>query len=233
VRRRRFAAFVDALLGNRRPRHFEPQSDDADAMRAAIELRAAQPGATLPSPEFVADLHQRLTEEFDQPGSEPAQPKAIPLTRRRALQGVTVAAAAAAIGVVVDRELLSSSDNADTTQANAKTLEPDRGTWQPVAASADVTAGQVKPFSTATTVGFVVNDGGNLRALSGVCTHQGCLLRHNEADGRLDCPCHRAAFSLDGKVLFHEFPGTLDPLPAVNVRDHDGNVEVYVPPPTV
>jgi cytochrome b6-f complex iron-sulfur subunit len=232
VRRRRFAAFVDALLGNRRPRPFEPQSDDADAMRAAIELRAAQPGATLPSPEFVADLHRRLAEEFDQPRPEATQPVALPLTRRRALQGVTVAAAAAAIGVVVDRELLSSSDNS-TTQANAKTLEPDRGTWQPVAASADVSAGQVTPFSTATTVGFVVNDGGNLRALSGVCTHQGCLLQHNAADGRLDCPCHRAAFSLEGKVLFHEFPGSLDPLPAVNVRDHDGNVEVYVPPPDV
>jgi nitrite reductase/ring-hydroxylating ferredoxin subunit len=232
VRRRRFAAFVDALLGNRRPHPFEPQSDDADAMRAAIELRAAQPGATLPSPEFVADLHRRLAEEFDERRPEATQPVALPLTRRRALQGVTVAAAAAAIGVVVDRELLSSSDNS-TTQANAKTLEPDRGTWQPVAASADVSAGQVTPFSTATTVGFVVNDGGNLRALSGVCTHQGCLLQHNEADGRLDCPCHRAAFSLKGKVLFHEFAGTLDPLPAVNVRDHDGNVEVYVPPPDV
>ena len=231
MRRRRFAAFVDALLGNRRPRHFDPQSDDADAMRAAIELRAAQPGATLPSPEFVADLYRRLAEEFDEPRPEVTQPVALPLTRRRALQGVTVAAAAAAIGVVVDRELISSSDTTTTTKASAKALEPDRGTWQPVAASADVTAGQVTPFSTATTVGFVVNDGGNLRAVSGVCTHQGCLLQHNQADGRLDCPCHRAAFALDGTVLFHQFPGTLDPLPSVDVRDHDGNVEVFVPPP--
>jgi hypothetical protein len=33
-------------------------------MRAAIELRASQPGATLPSPEFVSDLHRRLAEEL-------------------------------------------------------------------------------------------------------------------------------------------------------------------------
>ena len=153
------------------------------------------------------------------------------LSRRQVLQGITAAAAAAAaIGVVVDREVLNPTDNSATT-ATAKALEPDHGAWQAVAATADVPPGEVKPFATATTVGFVVNDGGNLRALSGVCTHQGCLLTHNQADGRLDCPCHRAAFSLDGKVLFHQFPGALPPLPTVNVRDHEGSVEVYVPPP--
>jgi nitrite reductase/ring-hydroxylating ferredoxin subunit len=231
MRARRFSAFVDAILGNRRPRRFEPDADDADAMRAAIELRASQPGATLPSPEFVSDLHRRLAEEFGEPPTETTEPAVQQLSRRRVLQGITAAAAAAAaIGVVVDREVLNPSGDSGTTPT-AKALEPDHGTWQPVAATADVTSGDVKPFATATTVGFVVNDGGNLRALSGVCTHQGCLLKHNQADGRLDCPCHRAAFSLDGKVLFHQFPGTLAPLPAVNVRDHEGNIEVYVPPP--
>jgi nitrite reductase/ring-hydroxylating ferredoxin subunit len=231
MKHRRFSAFVDALLGNRRPRRFEPRADDADAMRAAIELRAAQPGATLPSPEFVSDLHRRLADEFGETQTETTEPAAQRLSRRRVLQGITAAAAAAAaIGVVVDREVLNPTDNSATT-ATANELEPDHGTWQRVAATADVTPGEVKQFATATTVGFVVNDGGNLRALSGVCTHQGCLLKHNQADGRLDCPCHRAAFSLQGDVLFQQFPGALAPLPTVNVRDHDGNVEVYIPPP--
>jgi nitrite reductase/ring-hydroxylating ferredoxin subunit len=230
VKRRRFTAFVDALLGNRRPRRFEPHPDDAEAMRAAIELRSGQPGATLPSPEFVADLHRTLGEEFGETRAEPTNPAAIPLTRRRVLQGVTAVAAAAAIGAVIDRELLNSGGSGSSS-TNARTLEPDHGTWQRVAASSDVTAGEVAPFATATTVGFVVNDGGNLRALSGVCTHQGCLLQHNQADGRLDCPCHRAAFSLTGEVLFHEFPGPLAPLPKVDVRNHNGDIEVYVPPP--
>jgi cytochrome b6-f complex iron-sulfur subunit len=231
MRARRFSAFVDAILGNRRPRRFEPDADDADAMRAAIELRASQPGATLPSPEFVSDLHRRLAEEFGEPPTETTEPAVQQLSRRRVLQGITAAAAAAAaIGVVVDREVLNPTNDSATTPT-AKALEPDHGTWQRVAATADVAPGEVKPFATATTVGFVVNDGGNLRALSGVCTHQGCLLKHNQADGRLDCPCHRAAFSLDGDVLFQQFPGTLPALPTVNVRDHEGNVEVYVPPP--
>jgi len=231
MKSRRFSAFVDAILGNRRPRRFEPRAEDADAMRAAIELRASQPGATLPSPEFVADLHRRLADEFGDARAEATEPIGRPVSRRRVLQGITaVAAAAAAVGVVVDRELLNPADDGKTT-ATAKSLEPDHGTWQRVAATTDVPPGEVTPFATATTVGFVVNDGGNLRALSGVCTHQGCLLKHNQADGRLDCPCHRAAFSLDGDVLFQQFPGTLAPLPTVKVRDRDGNVEVYAPPP--
>ena len=62
--RRRLGAFVEALLGNRRPRPFAAEPEDVDAMRAAIELRGAQPGAGLPRSEFVAELHHRLAEEL-------------------------------------------------------------------------------------------------------------------------------------------------------------------------
>jgi nitrite reductase/ring-hydroxylating ferredoxin subunit len=226
-KRSRITAFVDALLGKRRPPSFDARADDADAMRAAIELSAARPGATIPDPEFVSELHSRLAEEFGE--AAPADGATVHrLSRRRLLQGVTVAAAAAAVGVVVDRELIDTGRDA---VPSAGTLHPDHGSWQRVAATTDVAPGDVAPFRTATTVGFVVNDGGDLRALSGVCTHQGCLLTHNGADGRLDCPCHRAAFDLDGNVLFHEFPGALPALPKVNVRERSGDIEVFVPRP--
>ena len=38
------------------------------------------------------------------------------------------------------------------------------------------------------------------KALSGVCTHLGCVLKPNIDSGSLDCPCHRTAFGLDGSV---------------------------------
>jgi nitrite reductase/ring-hydroxylating ferredoxin subunit len=227
-RRRRLGAFVDALLGHRRPPPFDAAPEDAAAMRAAIELSAAQPGATIPNPDFVSELHSQLADEFGTTRPEDGA-TVHRLSRRRLLQGVTVAAAAAAVGVVVDRELVGSGGG-DAVPA-AGTLHPDHGSWQRVAAAADVAPGDVTPFTTATTVGFVVNDGGDLRALSGVCTHQGCLLAHNGVDGRLDCPCHRAAFDLDGNVLFHEFPGTLPALPKVDVRERSGDIEVFVPRP--
>ena len=67
---------------------------------------------------------------------------------------------------------------------------------------------------------------GKLSAISGVCTHQGCLLRHNEAAGRLDCPCHRASFSLQGDVLRQQFRQPIAPLPHIQVRENNGQIEI-------
>src|SRR5207244_1573471 len=61
--------------------------------------------------------------------------------------------------------------------------------------------------------------------------HQGWVLRASQASARLDCPCHRAAFSLDGTVLFHEFADPLRPLPTLMVRRDGSDVQVFLPPP--
>src|SRR5207253_2097179 len=189
---RRLADFVESLRRNRRPKAFTPDADDVDAMRAAIDLNNAQPGAALPSAEFVSDLHRRLADQLDETDA-PVGLAAARLSRRRVIGGLGAAAAAAVAGAVVDRELLSSGSAPSVPRAQE--LVPDEGAWQPVLAAADLGDGRVARFSTPSTVGFVVNDNGKLSAISGVCTHQGCLLRHNEAAGRLDCPCHRASFS--------------------------------------
>ena len=220
---RRVADFVETLRRNRRPKPFTPDADDVDAMRAAIELNNAQPGAALPRAEFVNDLHRRLADPLDETEAT-VDLTATRLSRRRVLGGIGAAAAAAVAGAVVDRELLSpgSSPSIPTAQQ----LVPDEGSWRPVLAAADLGDGQVARFSTASTVGFVVNDSGNLSAISGVCTHQGCLLRHNEAAGRLDCPCHRASFSLQGDVLQQQFRQPLPPLPHIQVRENNGQIEI-------
>ena len=92
--RRRLAAFVEALLGNRRPQPFAAESDEVDAMRAAIELRAAQPGASLPRGEFVAELHHRLAEELDRSAPAEADAGGGRLSRRGVLTGSAAAAEA-------------------------------------------------------------------------------------------------------------------------------------------
>ncbi|HVH46706.1 MAG TPA: FAD-dependent oxidoreductase [Labilithrix sp.] len=43
--------------------------------------------------------------------------------------------------------------------------------------------------------------GGELHAVSSVCTHLGCLVRFNQAEKTWDCPCHGSRFGLDGAVL--------------------------------
>src|SRR5260370_25086703 len=103
---RRLNAFVEALLRNRRPKKFKPDADDADAMRAAIELRASQPDEARPRPEFVSDLRRRLEADLSgetTPGDQLASRR---VSRRRLLEGVGIAAAAVTSGLVLDRALL-------------------------------------------------------------------------------------------------------------------------------
>ncbi len=223
---RRISAFVESLRRNRRPNAFTPDPDDVEVMRAAIELNNAEPGAAIPRAEFVSDLHRRLADQLNE-ADETVDLAAARLSRRRVIGGIGAAAATAAAavaGAVVDRELLN-PDSSPFVPA-AQELVPDEGAWQPVLSAAKLGAGQVARFSTVSTVGFVVNDNGKLSAISGVCTHQGCLLRHNEAAGRLDCPCHRASFSLQGDVLRQQFSRPLAPLPHIQVRENDGQIEI-------
>ena len=220
---RRVTAFVESLRRNRRPRPFTPGADEVELMRASIELNNAEPGRAIPRAEFVSDLHRRLADRLNETHA-PTDLAAARLSRRRVVGGIGAAAAAAVAGAVVDRELLH--PRSSPSLATAQELVPDEGAWQAVLDAANLGDGQVARFATDSNVGFVVNRDGNLSAISGVCTHQGCLLRLNEAAARLDCPCHRASFSLQGDVLNQQFKQPLPPLPHIQVREKNGQIEV-------
>jgi cytochrome b6-f complex iron-sulfur subunit len=98
-----------------------------------------------------------------------------------------------------------------------------------VLASADLPDGAVRPFVLGTVVGFVERAEGRLRAVSGVCTHQGCRLMLADADRELMCPCHGATFALDGSVLEHRLSFRLTALPRLAVRETGGAIQVFAP----
>lgn len=187
-------------------------------MMAAAALRSARPGVDLPRPEFVAGLERRLASQVD-------PPKAVS-SRREMLQLTGVTAAAVVIGAVVDRSLLESVIPSQGGQADAKALSLTTGTWVPMMSVGMVPPGQAIRFSAPAIEGFVVNNGGHLDALSAVCTHQGCILRFNAQSQGLDCPCHGASFNLQGSPINREY---LRPLPRVQSRISDGQVEVLAP----
>jgi nitrite reductase/ring-hydroxylating ferredoxin subunit len=141
----------------------------------------------------------------------------------------SAAACAAAVGAGLDH-LLAAPSAAPAPQAGGAII-PDQGSWQGVLASADLLDGAVRPFTLATLTGFVERAGGRLRAVSGICTHQGCRLVLAESATELDCPCHGAVFALDGAVLRHRLSVHLTALPQVSVRESDGLVQVYAPQP--
>jgi Rieske Fe-S protein len=45
------------------------------------------------------------------------------------------------------------------------------------------------------------DDAGELRALSPTCTHLGCVVEFNQAEGTWDCPCHGSRFDTRGTVI--------------------------------
>jgi len=60
------------------------------------------------------------------------------------------------------------------------------------------------------------DEAGALHAVSGVCTHMGCLVGWNETDRSWDCPCHGSRFALDGSVIHGP---AVKPLEAVKVDE--------------
>ncbi len=117
--------YVEDLLHGRRPRGFAATDDDVATLQAAITLQAARPGADAPRAEFVDALQQRLAAEFED--APPLRTAAWGIGRRGLLAGgAAVAAASAAIGVVVDRTLLTGRAGANRGHADPESAGPGR-----------------------------------------------------------------------------------------------------------
>jgi cytochrome b6-f complex iron-sulfur subunit len=207
----RFDGFLETLLGDGRP---SPEAvddrDEAEMARMAAELAASgRPGAaSAPDPAFIEQLRLRMREAdegFDAirvPPPVREQPLAggsarWRLSRRQLLQAGFGAAAGMAAGVI-GVSLVAQCQRRQI--GDDQGLVTGEGFWAQVAKVQDVPPGDAVRFSTPAFNGFVVNDGGTIRALSSVCTHMGCTLAYRPDWQDLRCPCHGASFGLDGRL---------------------------------
>lgn len=220
---RRLRRAVEALLADRRPRGFDADADEAAALQVAAALRAARPGADLPSAEYTARLERRLRQEADTPVQH--RPG-----RRAVLRAAAGVAAAAAAGVAVDRLVVERGGGVSGLAGDAE-LVPDGGAWTRVASLADVRRGGALRFSKAGVEGVLVaREDGGIDGRSAVCTHLGCLLNVDAPQRRLACPCHRASFGYDGTPLPDEYsPGGLARLPALRTKVSSDTVLALLP----
>ncbi|MBL7493808.1 Rieske (2Fe-2S) protein [Frankia sp. AgB1.9] len=247
--------FIEDLIHQRRPRPFRARPGDDEQVRTAILLSSARPGAGAVRPDFVEQLHRRLAAaELEAaaagPGAEAAsgaqaggpdgryRPEgSARSTRRRVVQVTSLAAGSAAVGAGLDRVLASRAGSQPATADEAPpvdqtaVLTPNNGVWRTVATARDLPVGGVHPFDAGAVSGFVERGAdGQVRGVTGTCTHQGCRLVLDPAVARLNCPCHRTVFAVTGEVVRSQLRPQPRRLPELRVREIDGLVQVFVPP---
>jgi cytochrome b6-f complex iron-sulfur subunit len=87
--------------------------------------------------------------------------------------------------------------------------------------------GSVTPFTQGRFYLVRMPDGGFL-ALYRKCTHLGCAVPWNPAEGRFVCPCHASAFEMDGQVVNPPAPRPLDRF-AITIVDGIVRVDTGTP----
>jgi nitrite reductase/ring-hydroxylating ferredoxin subunit len=212
---------VEDLLQDRRPERTPlPDEDALRARQTAAMLRAAKPGAGLPSKEFLERMQGSIAQSVQQQSARP-QPSLRPSRRALLLTGAAGIAAGVAAAVGIDR--LSRSP----VPPNNEALVPKpHGTWRPVKALADLPEATPVAFRSGAIEGFLIRRGQEVKGLSAVCTHMGCILNYSKFRKRIECPCHGATFQTDGQPT-DQYDSPLPPLPSLSVRIQRGQVEVY------
>jgi cytochrome b6-f complex iron-sulfur subunit len=219
----RVSRFVDDLLHGRRPRRFTASQEELDAMSAAAGLVSARAGADIPDQAALDRIHRRLSAALDE---RPDVDRGF--TRRTWLRTMGTAAAAVVVGVALDEVVTNRNQPGTPSGGGPTVLMPDNGTWRPVAAVTQLPPGHALPVSTGSVDAVIVNDGGAISAVSGICTHLGCKLQADDANRKLNCPCHQTAFSWSGKVLYYRLKSAPANLPEIPSRVSDGQIELFV-----
>lgn len=90
--------------------------------------------------------------------------------------------------------------------------------------AADVTEGQAKFFEYGGSSAVLIRKaGGELVALSAVCTHLGCLVQWEKEKQTFLCPCHAGRYTAEGAVISGPPP---KPLARIPFTVADGNISV-------
>jgi cytochrome b6-f complex iron-sulfur subunit len=216
--------YVEDLLQDRKPER-TPLADE-DALRArqtAAMLRAAKPGAGLPSKEFLEQMQGSIGDWVAEQSARP-QPAARPSRRALLLTGGAGVAAGIAAGVAaaVGLDRLPKTPVPPVGQALV-----DKGSWKPVKALAELPEGTPIAFRSGAIEGFLIRNGAEVKGLSAVCTHMGCILNYSKLRNKFECPCHGATFLLNGLPTADQYDTPLPRLPSLSVRVQRGQVEVY------
>jgi len=198
-----FNQALEEMLADHSPRHLASELDQQEQqmVRMAQLLRGTRAGE--PSPVFRETLAELLAQE----------PRRI--SRRTAFFTTAGALAAGLLaGLGLDRLFRHGGGG---------------GNWVQVASADTLHEGAVQSFKAGDRQGFLIKQGGRLRAVSRLCTDVGCPLNYSNGNHRLVCPCHGAEFDVHGKNLVGAGPYStpLPPLPAFEIQVEGNAVKVW------
>lgn len=196
----RIEKIVSDLLRGRRLKLRGGDAEEKAAITAAARLAAARQGPQKMNPAFRKRLEQALE-------SAPREPW---MTRRAALVAGFGLAATAVAGGLVGRALEPASTPGRQLLGGGP-VDPINGRWVDVAAMSDLVEGQGKRVTAGAVGAFLFRRGDQVTAVTSICSHLPCELWWNSGHGLLDCPCHPASFTPDGKSTDQTYP-----LPALN-----------------
>lgn len=213
-------AVAEDLLAERRPRYAPRSPREAALLRVMTELRAARPSVPEPSEALrrrvEAALARRGADARVAPGSSAESSRAprVGISRRQALRWMAAGVVAAIL--------------AGTGLGRWLNLRGSRGEWVEAAKSEDVREGAVVYREVAGTGVFLIRKDTRIRALSATCTHMPCPLHADPSADLLRCPCHGAAFDLNGQPVDGLYRVPLRPLPELAVRETGGRILVWI-----
>ncbi len=211
--------YVEDLLHDHKPARTPlPDEDALRARQTAAMLRAAKPGAGLPSKDFLERMQSSIRTSVQE---QTARPRPTSRPSRRALLFTGAAGIAAGVVAAVGLDRLSKQSAPPPSQALVT-----NGSWKAVKAVTDLPEGTPVAFRSGAIEGFLIRRGQDVKGLSAVCTHMGCILNYSKFRNQFECPCHGATFKTDGQPS-DQYESPLPPLPTLNVRVQRGKVEVY------
>lgn len=223
---------IERLRQDRRP---DPPSEgmpeEARTYQMAALFRAAAPDAAEPDPAFVKSLAQRLDAQRAQQSRRGLFGRERRGFSRRTILGTGAAAAAAALVGAAAGAFVESNASSTPPSSTIALVPEGEGIWVPVAQADAIPVGGVLRFNTDFIVGFIRHTSEGFTALSGACTHMGCLLMWNNTERTFDCPCHGGRFAENGASASSS-PVRYRPLPTIKTRIDSGQVWVYVVPPS-
>jgi nitrite reductase/ring-hydroxylating ferredoxin subunit len=209
----RVERIVSDLLHGKRLRLRAGDANEKEAITAAARLVAAGQGVQRMHPVF----RKRMAEALE------TGPRGGWLTRRAALVAGLGIATGAAGGALIGRAL--EQGPATYVTPTARVIAPTNGRWLDVGALGDFAEGQAKRVTAGGIGAFLFRRGETVSAVSSVCSDLPCELSWNGGHGTLDCPCHPASFTPEGKPTSKVYP--LPSLALVSVRvTNAGRVEV-------